>query len=318
MIWDIVFVVIGIGLTILGANWLVDGSASFARRFGVSDLVIGLTIVAIGTSTPELVVSVLSAINGIDDIAIGNILGSNIANILLILGVTALIYPLQIQTSSKWKEIPFSLLAIVAIAVLSNDILFDSVNTQSNFLSRGDGIVLLLFLAIFFVYTFGISKNKNQNDTVTKPMAMWKSISFVIVGISALFVGGKLLVDGAVGTAKLMGISERVIGLTIVAVGTSVPELVTSIVAAFKRNADIAVGNILGSNIVNIFLILGISATIHPLEFQPESNIDIMVGIFSTLLLFVSTLAFGVNLVKRREGLFFVLFYIAYVVFLLT
>jgi cation:H+ antiporter len=315
MFWDIFFVVGGIALVIYGANWLIDGAASIAHRLGISDLVIGLTIVAFGTSAPELVVSVLSAIQGVSDIAIGNILGSNIANILLILGITAIIFPLKIQMSSKWKEIPFSFLAVVVIAVLSNDIFLESSANTGNFLSRADGIILLLFLMIFLVYTFEMSRNKSDDEPFVKEISVLKSLFLIALGITGLFFGGKYLVEGAVGTAKAFGMSERVIGLTIVAVGTSVPELVTSVLAALKRNADIAVGNVLGSNILNIFLVLGVTSVINPLEFIKESNFDILVVAIATLLLFVATLIFGANVIRRREGILFVLLYISYITY---
>ena len=319
MLLDILFVVGGIALTIYGANWLIDGSASIAHRLGISDLVIGLTIVALGTSAPELVVSTISAVNGVGDLAIGNILGSNIANILLILGVTSIIFPLNIQLSSKWKEIPFSFLAVLVLFTLANDTLLQSGYEGKDVLSRGDGFILLLFLTIFFVYTFEMSRNKKTDEEIVKNMPWWKAISLTMVGIIGLFIGGRYLVEGAVGTAKMLGMSERVIGLTIVAIGTSIPELVTSIMAAIKRNADIAIGNILGSNIMNIFLVLGITSVIQPLQITlPSNNIDLLMVAVATLLLFVATLIFGANIIRRKEGLLFVALYFGYLIYLIS
>lgn len=318
MLLYLLFIIGGAASTIYGANWLIDGSSSIARRLGISDLVIGLTIVSLGTSAPELVVSVISSINGVDDLAIGNILGSNIANILLILGATAIIFPLQIRLSTKWKEIPFSFLAVIVLFFLANDVFMTPVNEGVNILSRADGVILLLFLSVFFVYTFEMSRNKTTDNEVSKNMPVWQAVLLTVVGIIGLFLGGKYLVEGAVGAAKIFGISERIIGLTIVAIGTSIPELVTSIIAALKRNADIAVGNILGSNIMNIFLILGITSVIQPLEFSLPSNIDIFVLAIATMLLFVVTLVFGANTIKRKEGILFVMLYICYLVYLIV
>ncbi|MDD2563195.1 MAG: calcium/sodium antiporter [Salinivirgaceae bacterium] len=318
MLLYLLFIIGGAASTIYGANWLIDGSSSIARRLGISDLVIGLTIVSLGTSAPELVVSVISSINGVDDLAIGNILGSNIANILLILGATAIIFPLQIRLSTKWKEIPFSFLAVIVLFFLANDVFMTPVNEGVNILSRADGVILLLFLSVFFVYTFEMSRNKTTDNEVSKNMPVWRAVLLTVVGIIGLFLGGKYLVEGAVGAAKIFGISERIIGLTIVAIGTSIPELVTSIIAALKRNADIAVGNILGSNIMNIFLILGITSVIQPLEFSLPSNIDIFVLAIATMLLFVVTLVFGANTIKRKEGILFVMLYICYLVYLIV
>ncbi|MDY0280189.1 MAG: calcium/sodium antiporter [Salinivirgaceae bacterium] len=318
MLLYLLFIIGGAASTIYGANWLIDGSSSIARRLGISDLVIGLTIVSLGTSAPELVVSVISSINGVDDLAIGNILGSNIANILLILGATAIIFPLQIRLSTKWKEIPFSFLAVIVLFILANDVFMTPVNEGVNILSRADGVILLLFLSVFFVYIFEMSRNKTTDNEVSKNMPVWRAVLLTVVGIIGLFLGGKYLVEGAVGAAKIFGISERIIGLTIVAIGTSIPELVTSIIAALKRNADIAVGNILGSNIMNIFLILGITSVIQPLEFSLPSNIDIFVLAIATMLLFVVTLVFGANTIKRKEGILFVMLYICYLVYLIV
>jgi len=280
-----VFLVVGFVLLVKGADWLVDGASSVAKRFGISDLFIGLTIVAFGTSMPELIVNVIASVQGKTDIAIGNVVGSNIANILLILGATALLSPLRVQTSTVRKEIPFSLLAAFALIVMANDVFIDGYGVSE--LGRGDGLVLMAFFAIFLYYTFGISKNKNPvvEEHVDASRATWISAFMAIAGIGMMTGGGKLAIDGAVGVAVMLGISDSLIGLTVVAVGTSLPELVSSIVAARRGKADIAVGNVVGSNVFNIFWILGLSAVIKPLPFSEGMNVDLAVVGFATALL---------------------------------
>ena len=279
--------VAGLALLVKGADWLVDGASAIARRFGVSDLAIGLTIVAFGTSTPELIVNIVASINGSADIAIGNVLGSNICNILLILGIAAMIAPLAVQRSTVLKEIPFSLLAAVVLLIMANDMVIDGYARSE--LSRSDGIAFVGFFIIFLYYTFGLGKNKvEEADGHSKPgMGLWKATFLFLIGLGFLCLGGSFAVDGATIFATMLGVSEALIGLTVVAVGTSLPELAASSVAAYKGNADIAVGNIVGSNIFNIFWILGISAIIKPLPFRPELNFDLWMVVASTVLLFV-------------------------------
>jgi len=318
---NVLYLVGSLVAIILAANWLVDGASAIAKRFNVSDMVIGLTIVAFGTSAPELSVSLTAAVQGNTGIAIGNVLGSNIGNILLILGMSALIYPLNIQLNTKWKEIPLSLLAAIVLAVCANDIFFNGDST--NLLSRSEGIVFLCFFIIFLIYTFGIARKSNGNGSSNpdsapvKLMPVWKALLFIVIGLIGLFLGGKYLVIGAVNIAHFWGISDSVIGLTIVAIGTSLPELATSLVAAYKKKSDIAVGNIVGSNIFNIFLILGVSATVSPLTFSAASNIDIAVTIGASLALFLSTVTFKRAKIDRIEGGIFILLYIAYLVYLI-
>lgn len=315
---NVIFIIAGLALIILSANWLVSGASAIAKKFKVSDMVIGLTIVAFGTSAPELTINIISALNGSTEIAIGNVLGSNIANILLILGISAIIFPLTIQRNTKWKEIPFSLLAAIALLICANDIFVD--NATANFLSRIDGLILLLFFIIFMVYTFGIAKVKNGEpvvETTVREMNMFKAIVLIILGLAGLFFGGKYFVEGAVNIATMLGVSESVIGLTIVAIGTSLPELATAIVAAYKKKADIAVGNVVGSNIFNIFFILGVSATIKPLPFVATSNVDIYMVVAASLMLFFSTMTFGKAKMDRIEGVIFVLVYVAYITYLI-
>ena len=304
----------GIALIIFSANWLVDGASSIAKKYGISDLVIGLTIVAFGTSAPELTVNIFSALKGSTDIAIGNVLGSNIANIFLIVGISSIIFPLHIQKNTTWKEIPLSLLAAVVLGIIANDQLIDK-STDGDFVSRIDGLILLSFFIIFLVYTIEIAKNQTEAEEELKPLPLSRSIIYIVAGLAGLFFGGRYLVEGAVNIATEVGLSERIIGLTIVAVGTSLPELATSVTAALKKKADIAIGNIVGSNIFNIFFILGLTSVIQPLPFNQESNLDILLTILASLLLFLTTLTIGKRRVDRTEGIIFVLIYIGYIVY---
>lgn len=320
MFLTMVFLVAGFLLLIRGADLLVDGSSSVAKRFGISDLIIGLTVVAFGTSAPELVVNIVSAVQGNSEIAIGNILGSNIANILLILGVTAIIVPIAVQRSTIWKEIPFALLAVLVLGVMANDLLIDG--AQSSFISKGDGIVLIGFFIIFLYYIFGSAKKNIQeygdDENNTKQYGVVKSFVLIIGGLIALVLGGKWVVDSAITLATLWGMSEAVIGLTVVAIGTSLPELATSVVAATKGKADIAIGNVVGSNIFNIFWILGVTSLISPLPFLESSNIDILATIFATSLLFVWMFTGKKHKLDRWQGVVFVLLYVVYVALLLN
>lgn len=303
-------------MIIFGANGLVSGASSIAKRLGISDFVIGLTIVGMGTSAPELTINVIAALKGSTGIAIGNALGSNISNILLILGISAIIFPLTISNSARWREIPISLIASLVLLVLANDMWFNS--SANNIVSFIDGIILLILMAIFLWYTF--KQSKKQNLEIEKPektVPYWKSISFIILGLAALFWGGQFFVDGAVEIARMLGMSERVIGLTIVAIGTSLPELATSVVAAIKKQSDIAIGNVVGSNIFNIFFILGTTSVISPLPFDKNSNFDIYVTIFASLLLFFTTFTLGRKKLDRIEGVIFLIIYAAYLIYII-
>ena len=310
--------IVGFVILIKGADLLVDGASTIARRFNVSDLVIGLTVVAFGTSTPELFVNVMASIQGNTDIAIGNVVGSNIANVFLILGVSSIIYPLTVSKGTVWKEIPFSLLAAIVLFVVANDQLLDG--SQVSDLTRIDGIVLFSFFIIFIYYTTSIATRiEGMEDHVPAKQHGWlRSSLYIILGLAGLTFGGKWIVDGALAIAARFGMSESLVGLTIVAVGTSLPELATSAVAAYKRNVEIAVGNVVGSNIFNIFFVLGISAIIKPLPFQMKSNRDIGVVIFSSLLLFLFMFTGKKRSLDRWEGLIFLGCYgvfVAYLVF---
>ncbi len=313
---NFLFLAGGTALIIFSANWLVEGASAVAKKFGINDLVIGLTIVAFGTSAPELTVNIFSAIKGSVDIAIGNVLGSNISNIFLIIGVAAVIYPIHIQNNTKWKEIPFSLLAIVILGILANDILIDKAG--ADLISRSDGIILLSFLIIFLIYTFGMAKKGNapiESDEKIKELPMRKSILLIFAGLAGLYFGGEYLIDGAVAIAKMLGMSERVIGLTIIAVGTSLPELATSVAAARKKKPDIIIGNVIGSNIFNVFFILGTTATISPLPFNSQINFDLIIAMFASILLFITTMTFGKKVIVRTEGIIFLIIYISYITY---
>jgi len=314
MIIYILFVV-GFILLIKGADLLVDGSASIAKKLKISSIVIGLTIVAFGTSAPEFVVNIFASIQGNTEIAIGNILGSNIANILLILGISAIIFPLVSKKNTVWKEIPLSLLAAILLGVMVNDTRIDG-NSFSG-LTRSDGIIFLAFFIIFLYYTFGISKVTGETKSEEiKELSYLKSILFIIFGLSGLILGGKWIVDGAIKIAELFGVSQSLIGLTVVAVGTSLPELATSAIAAYKKQTDIAIGNVVGSNIFNIFWILGFSSLIRPLPFSVNSDLDIFMTILANVILFSVMFIGKKQTIQRWQGGVMVLIYIGYVVFL--
>lgn len=303
-------------MLIKAADLLVESSASIARNLRVPDLVIGLTVVAFGTSAPELFVNLNASIQGNADIAIGNILGSNIANIFLILGISSIIFPLAVSKGTVWKEIPLALLAAVVVGILANDRLIDK--TTFSVLTKADGLVLISFFIIFIYYSLSISKNiDGLNQYVpAKQYGLMKASLFVILALIGLSIASKWIVQEVVYLAKNFGVSQYFVSLTVVAVGTSLPELATSVVAACKRNSDIAVGNILGSNIFNIFFILGMSSFIRPLPFGAKNNIDILILLFSTLLLFICMFTGKRQMLDRWEGMVFVSLYICYIAYL--
>jgi cation:H+ antiporter len=317
MLTTILFV-IGFVFLIKGADLLVDGAASIARGLNISNLVVGLTVVAFGTSTPELFVNVIASFKDKTDIAIGNVLGSNIANILLILGVSSLIYPLAVTKGTVWKEIPFSLLAAIVLLVMANDRIIDGAGSSA--LTRIDGLVFLCFFTIFIYYTFSIAAQVDGlEEHVPATLHGWmRSLLNIIAGLVGLTLGGKWIVDGAIALATKFELSESVIGLTIVAVGTSLPELATSAVAAYKKNVDIAVGNIVGSNIFNVFFVLGISATIRPLPFQTKNNIDLSMVILSSLMLFFFMFTGKKRSLDRWEGIVCLIIYFGYIALLIV
>ena len=313
MIFDILFLIGGLALILVGANALTDGSAAVAKRFGISDLVIGLTIVAFGTSAPELVISVLSAIDGSAEMSIGNVVGSNIFNVLMIIGCTALVLPIKVERSIMTNEIPLVILSALVLAFCANDILLDS--GSANVISRTDGLVLLMFFLIFMRYTFAIAKSgadAGGADAAVKQMPGWKSALFIVGGLAGLIFGGQLFVDGASGIARAWGVSESVIGLTLVAGGTSLPELATSITAALKKNPGIAICHVVGSNLFNIFFVLGCSSTIIPLPMGNIGNFDMAVLVGSSVLFWLVGWFFRKRTITRLEGALMVACYVAY------
>ncbi|MBP3678818.1 MAG: calcium/sodium antiporter [Bacteroidaceae bacterium] len=315
---DVVFLIGGLALILLGANGLTDGAAAVAKRFHISDLVIGLTIVAFGTSAPELVISTMAALGGSAEMAIGNVVGSNIFNVLAIIGVTAMVMPIKVGEGTMSKEIPLVILCSFVLAFMANDVILDG--GSRNIISRIDGLVLLGFFLIFMRYTFAIARSGNaeEEETKIKEMPIWKSALFIAGGLAGLIYGGQLFVDGASGIASSLGVSESIIGLTIVAGGTSLPELATSVTAALKKNPGIAIGNVIGSNLFNILFVLGCSATISPLSMGGINNVDMAVLIGSAILFWLVGWFFKKRTITRVEGALLVICYIAYTAYLIA
>lgn len=312
-IWMYVFCILGFLFLIKGADLFVDGTSSIAKLLKIPSLIIGLTIVAFGTSAPELSVSITSAIKGQNGIALGNVVGSNIFNVLVVAGVAALLTPLRVQSNLIKKDLPFNLLASVALIVLSFDVFLNK--TSDNVLSRSDGIILLLLFCVFMYYLITYAINSRDEEEAIKTLPVWKSILFTVIGLAGIIIGGDLVVDSASAIAISWGMSEAMVGLTIVAIGTSLPELVTSIVAGRKGECDIALGNVVGSNIFNILLILGVSSTINPIEItDPFFITDILV----MLVVCVMAFFFALNKkISRLEGLIMVLSYVGYMTYII-
>lgn len=315
---DVLFLIGGLALILLGANGLTDGAAAVAKRFNISDLVIGLTIVAFGTSAPELVISVMAALGGSADMAIGNVVGSNVFNVLMIIGVTAMVLPIKVGQGTLSKEIPLVVLASLALAFCGNDVLLDGGTT--NAISRIDGLIMLCFFLIFMRYTFAIARNGGEDaeGEKIKEMPVWKSLLFIVGGLAGLVFGGQWFVDGASGIASSLGVSESTIGLTIVAGGTSLPELATSVTAALKKNSGMAVGNVIGSCLFNIFFVLGCSATVSPLSMGGITNLDLAVLVGSAVLFWIVGWFFKKRTITRAEGALLVIGYVAYTAYLIS
>jgi cation:H+ antiporter len=321
---EILFLIVGIALLIKGADFLVDGSSSLAKKYGIPSLVIGLTIVAFGTSLPELVVNILAAIKGSGEIAFGNIIGSNIANILLILGISAIVMNIRAEHSTIWKEIPFSILGAIILYIFAKIFWIDGI--ELNKLYRFEAIILLLFFIIFLYYIYEMMRNKKNvnepnltkeiNEEIHKHSNLKISL-MIIGGLIALYFGGEWTVKGAVFIAQKFGLSEYLISATIIAVGTSLPELVTSIIAALKKESDIAIGNIVGSNIFNIFFILGITGLISPIAIPSFIATDILILIVISIIFFLFFFVGKRQELKRWQGICFILMYISYIVFLI-
>ena len=304
---------VGLLFIIKGADWLTDGASQIARRFNISSLVIGLTIVAFGTSAPEMVVSVLSAVKGQTDLAIGNVVGSNIFNSLAIVGITAIVCPVACTKGNIRYDVPLCLLASVALFVMANDSLLGA---GEDVISRSDGIVLLCFMSIFLAYSITLGINSG-NDTIdekqSSPVPLWKSVLLFLIGLSVLILGGEWIVDGASGIAANLGVSQSVIALTIVAAGTSFPELMTSLMAARKGDTDMALGNVVGSNIFNIFFILGTSATISPLHRENIGQIDfLMLALGAALIWLFCRFGRKYHYITRIEGILLTLCAVIY------
>ncbi len=307
--------IIGFLLLIKGADFLVEGAGSIARRYKISDLVIGLTVVSFGTSAPELFVSVTASLEGNAGIATGNILGSNIANILLILGISSLVYPLSVSRGTVWREIPFSLLAAMVLWVAANDRILDGWAYTD--ISRSDGLIFLMFFALFIYYSASIARSMTGNGQGMPMQSRGAAASFAMAGagLSGLALGGKWIVDGAAHIAVTFGMSQEMVGLTIVAVGTSLPELATSVMAAWRKNVEIAVGNVVGSNIFNIFFVLGVSSVIKPLPFHAGANLDIGMVVLASMILFGTMFTGKHRSLDRWEGTMLLVLYAAYLVF---
>ncbi len=313
---DALLLVGGLLLILWGANALTDGAAAVARRFKISNLVIGLTIVAFGTSAPEFVVSFFSALNGSAELSIGNVVGSNVFNSLMIVGVTAMVAPIPVGKGTLSKEIPLCVLSSIVLFLCANDVLLDGGAT--NIISRVDGLLLLCFFAIFLGYTFAIAKDgEGEGGEVVRDIPMWKSVLFILFGLGALIGGGQLFVNGASGIARALGVSESIIGLTLVAGGTSLPELATSVSAALKKNPGIAIGNVIGSNIFNAFAVLGASATLADLPTGGITNLDFVTLIVASILIWIAGFFLGKRIITRPEGIFLVLCYVGYTTYLI-
>ncbi len=314
---DILLLIGGLILILLGANGLTDGAASVAMRFRISPMVIGLTIVAFGTSAPELTVSISSALKGSADIAIGNVVGSNLFNTLMIVGCTALVAPIVITRNTLRKEIPLCILSSIVLLICANDVFLNG--AKVNVLSTTDGLLLLCFFLIFLGYTFSMASNNTPTgeEEEIRQLPTWKATLYIVGGLAGLIFGGEWFIQGATNIARNMGISESIIGLTLVAGGTSLPELATSIVAALKKNPEIAIGNVIGSNLFNIFFVLGCSASITPLYLAGITNFDLLSLVAAGILLWLFGLFFAKRTITRIEGSILVLSYVAYTAILI-
>lgn len=321
MATDIFSLIAGLVMILFGANWLTDGSSAIARRMGISELVVGLTVVAFGTSTPELVISIISAIKGTSELAIGNVVGSNIFNICAIIGVTAMVRPMAVSRDIMVNEIPLVFLTSLILLIMGNGPLLD--NSSSMILTRIDGLLLLLFFIIFMRHTVmqahsGPKPAPQPSSAENRPpMKAVKAIILIAGGLAGLIFGGDIFVDGASGIARSLGVSDAVIALTIVAVGTSLPEFAVSVTAAVKGRPELAIGNVIGSNIFNIFLVLGASATISPLAFGTIGNVDLLTLLAASALFWGFGRFFRRNLINRAEGAVLLAIYIAYNLWLL-
>lgn len=313
----VLMIILGLILLVIGAEFLVRGASNIAIRFKIPELLIGLTIVALGTSAPELIITITSAQAGHTDLIIGNAIGSNFCNLLLILGLTALIYPVKINKETKTIHIPMAILSALVLLLME----VSNLISETSFLDRTDGIILVIFFSIYFLYQIFLEikdiiqaykENKSQKNGKQKNMFI--SILLIALGVVLLKYGGDFVVDNATSIARALNISERVIGLTIVAIGTAMPELITSIIAAFKKDTDLAVGNLVGSCVLNIFLILGVGAIITPLEFSTEFRQNVILLAFATFILWLLNFVGKKNTITRPKGLLLLCIFSIYIV----
>ncbi|MDP3453047.1 MAG: calcium/sodium antiporter [Bacteroidales bacterium] len=311
---------VGFLILVAGADYLVKGASSIAKKLNISDLIIGLTVVSIGTSAPELSVNIMASLDGSAGMAIGNVIGSNIFNFLAIIGITAITRPINLKSSLLKIEIPYAILASAALIFVTADVILDG---TEGFIGRGDGLILLLFFSIFLYYVFLSAKKGDikENDATghnTKTYSLWISLIMISGGLAALIFGGDLIVDNATVLARQWGFSDNLIGLTIIAIGTSLPELATSVVAALRGNSDIAIGNVVGSNIFNIFFVLGASSVIAPLYVAPESIADgLMAALATAMVLFFAYRGKGQR-IDKVEGLILISTYVLYTIYIIS
>ncbi|HET8859279.1 calcium/sodium antiporter [Marivirga sp.] len=313
LLLDTGLIILGFILLIKGADFMVNGASSFAKRFNVSEIAIGLTIVAMGTSAPELVVNLVSGSQGLDDVVFGNLIGSNIFNLFLILGIAGTIRPLIVQSETVWKEIPFSMALVIILFILVNDSFF--FGSESNGTGIIDGLILMSLFIGFIYYVFRNVKNNNHALDMPNEIQIysnWVTLLMILGGLAGLVIGGKLVVDNAVDIARSFQLSEKLIGLTIIAAGTSLPELATSAVAAYRNRADIAIGNVIGSNIFNFTFILGVNSLVKPLNFNTEMNFDFYVLIGGSIMLFIFMFTLKNKKLDRWEAILYLITFIAY------
>ena len=308
---SIILVIVGFTSLIFGANWLVDGASALAKKCKISNLAIGLTIVAFGTSAPELVVNTIASFQGHSDIVLGNIIGSNNFNIFLILGVAGLIYPLTVQSSTVWREIPISLIAALLLLLLGNGVFGNALE-----ISRVDGAIMVLAFLLFLFYVYKQMKTNDVEVVTSENRSNARIWGLIIIGFAGLVVGGQFVVNSSIQIATSLGVSEKIIGLTIIAAGTSLPELLTSVVAALKKNSDIAIGNVIGSNVFNILLIVPISAFVRPIRFSLSFNFDIAILIAGTIFIFMAMFTGKKKKLDRWEAFLLLSFYLIYTIYI--
>ena len=310
---NLILLLVGLGLVVLGADWLVNGASSIARRAGISEFVIGLTIVGFGTSCPELVVSLSGAIEGNSDISVGNVVGSNIFNVLFILGLTAMVLPVGMTDKNRRIDIPITLGVTILLVILGI-----TGSMSGPVISRWEGVLMLLVFSAYLFYCFKSDSKDEFSETQQATLSITKSIALTLSGLAGLIFGGDLFVDSATALARQIGVSDKFIAVTILAGGTSLPELATSLVAAIKGKEQLALGNILGSNVFNAMMILGLSSVITPLSFASMTIVDIITLVLSAVLLLIWAYTGRKNRIDRREGAAMLLCYVAYNVFLFS